>query len=118
MTAGICFLVCYVTKDNAFVTYEQSKVVIFAYTMACVWIGLFDSLPIFNEQKLYVEADFDNKDYSPLEYQISIIIIETILGLMQALIASSMFFTILEKPAIYKILLPRQAGLTLLSRAF
>ena len=93
MTAGICFLVCYATKDNAFVTYEQSKVVVFAYTMACVWTGLFDALPIFNSQKIFVEADLDNKDYSPLEYQISIIIIEIILGLMQALIASSIFFS-------------------------
>ncbi len=92
MTIGICFLVCYATKDNAFVTYEQTKVVVFAYTMSLVWIGLFDSLPIYNDQKLYVEADFDNNAYSPLEYLVSVMIIETILGIMQALIASTVFF--------------------------
>ena len=91
MTIGVCFLVCSVTNDNAFVTYEQSKVVVFAYTMACVWMGLFDSLPIYNDQKVYVEANFDNRIYSPLEYFMSVLVIEIVLAAIQALIASALF---------------------------
>ena len=92
MTFLICYVVCNTTRENAFVNFEQSKIVVFAYSMALIWTGLFDSLLIFNEQRLYVLADFDNRTYSPLEYLVAIMTIEMVLGALQALIASTVFF--------------------------
>ena len=91
-TVIISIAVCFATRSSAFETYEQSKVVVFSYVMCTLWVGLFDSLMIYNNQQSFVEADFDNNIYTPLEYLISVLVIELGVCLFQTVISAFIFF--------------------------
>lgn len=90
-TGVICFLVCFATENGAFENYEQSKVLVFSYVMSVLWSGLFNALLLYSNQKSFVEADFDNKYYSPLQYLIAVIIIETVLCMIQTVMSCYIF---------------------------
>lgn len=87
----VCIIVCLITKKGAFESYEQTKVLVFSFTMAAVFVGIFNSIMIYDKQKHYVEEDIGNGKYSCMQYMIAVTASELWLCFLQAVIFSSCF---------------------------
>ncbi|MCR5249039.1 MAG: ABC transporter permease [Lachnospiraceae bacterium] len=89
----ICTAVCVSTRESAFECFEQSKVVLFAYVMAVLWTGFFNTLLVYNAHKTYTEADFGNRHYAPIQYLVAVVMIEAILCAFESVISSFVFYS-------------------------
>ncbi|MBQ8261760.1 MAG: ABC transporter permease [Lachnospiraceae bacterium] len=90
-TIIIFFCVSILTKDGMMETFEQTKTGIFAHSLAAIWIGLFNTVGIWDEEKIYVEEDWINKKYSHLDYIMAVLISQTNLCIFEAIIGTAIF---------------------------
>ncbi len=87
----IYFLVCYLTRDGVLETFSATKCCIFGYSLASIWIGLFNSIGTWNRDKVFVLDDFANYKYTVLEYVISMLCTQLVLCVIQAIIGTAVF---------------------------
>ena len=82
-------VVVYTTKDSFLKTYDASKTLLFSYTMACVWIGLFNTVLLYMRSKQYLIPDLKSRLLSVRAYIIGTIVIQAFQCMIQALIGAS-----------------------------
>lgn len=82
-------VVVYTTKDSFLKTYDASKTLLFSYTMACVWIGLFNTVLLYMRSKQYLIPDLKSRLLSVRAYMIGTIVIQAFQCMIQALIGAS-----------------------------
>lgn len=81
--------VCLITFENAFNTFEGTKALVFALSIACVFIGLFNTLPVFNTEKHHILPELRNELYPISVYIIGNFLIQVFLCMMQAILGTS-----------------------------
>ncbi len=79
--------ICLICRDNAFVTFEGSKTLVFSFSVAATFIGLFNTLAIFNVEKKHVVPELNGNLYPAFVYLMGNTVIEFLQCEYQTLIA-------------------------------
>lgn len=90
-TAVLFSAIVYVTKENAFETFESTKSLIFCYIMGAVWIGFCNTISLSSEESNYMIPRLKSGLISVHTYLIGNCLYQTILSLADAVVASMIF---------------------------
>lgn len=89
LSLAIFIGVCLITYENAFNTFEGTKTLVFALSIACIFIGLFNTLPVFNTEKHHILPELRSGLYPISVYIISNFLIQVLLCMAQAILGTS-----------------------------
>lgn len=92
LTAIVLFgAVIYVTREEAFINFEGTKSMIFSYVSAMIWLGFSNSISLWSLEEKYIVHRIRTGLITVPEYLASTCISQTMLSLIQAMIATVMF---------------------------
>lgn len=88
---GVFIIIAYVTRENAFVTFEATKSLIFAYIMGCIWTGFFNTVSKWSEEENYMLPRIKTRLFRISTYLCGTYLSQTILCIIQGIIATIIF---------------------------
>lgn len=86
----IAWLLSLVADENLFDIYESTKSILFALSCSGIWIGMFDSIQEICKERVILKREYMANLKLPC-YMMSKFVIQTLLGLFQAIILTVAF---------------------------
>ncbi len=93
----IALLLAIVAGDNVFRVYEDTKSIMFALSCASIWIGLFNSIQEICKERAVLKREYMG-DLKLVWYVLSKFIVQTVLGMLQALLMTLIFIFAVGAP--------------------
>lgn len=94
---AIALLLSLVAADGVFEIYNDTQSILFALSCAAIWIGLFNSIQEICKERSILKREYMGNLKLPF-YTLSKFLVQTLIGLIQALLMSLLFVLLIGKP--------------------